>query len=604
MSGLIDVSEALRTVRVERLLRASATKLKPPQPCSRENWPPNYDSVLVWRKNQLDKFEFRPELIESAKAYYKEHSLEWINHWVDLYEPRNVGKEGKLTRFPFIMFPKQVEMLQFLLSCLKDEQPGLIEKSRDMGATWIGVAFSVWLWLFWPSSQIGWGSATQPKVDKLGDPDSIFEKIRMMIRGLPEVFLPQGLEPRDHLTFMRCINPSNGSVIKGEIGDNIGRGGRTLLYMKDESSHYEHPELIEASLGDTTRVPIDMSSVNGPGNLFHRTREGGIDWYPGAVIPRGKTRVLVMDWRDHPDKTEEWYAERRRNAEDKGTLHLLAQEVDRNYTAALAGVIIPNEWVKASIDAHLHANVTSLEGWHEGGPWGAALDVADEGGDRNALSKRQGVVLRFAEEWGARDPGVTARRAVAAVLGLGALSLQYDCIGVGAAVKAETNRLMEEKDSEGKLIIPKGLQFIAWNAGSSVLYPNARVNEGDLDSPKNKDFYANLKAQAWWELRNRFLRTYQVVTQGVKHDPDTLISLDSKLPLLRKIEKELSQATASKNSRLKLLVDKSPDGTVSPNLADSIVMNYWPVVQPTFMLGMGPKVFKDGEVYDSKHPDK
>jgi hypothetical protein len=52
-----------------------------------------------------------------------------------------------------------------------------------------------------------------------------------------------------------------------EAGDNIGRGGRTLVYFKDESAHYEHPDLIEAALGDNTNVQIDISSVNGLGKL-------------------------------------------------------------------------------------------------------------------------------------------------------------------------------------------------------------------------------------------------------------------------------------------------------------------------------------------------
>jgi phage terminase large subunit len=47
--------------------------------------------------------------------------------------------------------------------------------------------------------------------------------------------------------------------------------------------------------------------------------------------------------------------------------------------------------------------------------------------------------------------------------------------------------------------------------------------------------------------------------------------------LLRTLEKELSQPTMSRNSRLKLIIDKQPEGTRSPNLADAVVMAYWPV---------------------------
>ena len=153
MTGLVDVSEALRTVRVERLLRETSTRLKPPQVCLFNAWPPNYDQALVWRRSQLAQFELKPHLIESAKIYYRAHPVEFILHWCDLYEPRNAGT-NKPTKLPFIMFPRQVELVNFFMSCLKDEQAGLVEKSRDMGATWIFVALSVWLWAFWPGAAI------------------------------------------------------------------------------------------------------------------------------------------------------------------------------------------------------------------------------------------------------------------------------------------------------------------------------------------------------------------------------------------------------------------------------------------------------------------
>jgi phage terminase large subunit len=78
-------------------------------------------------------------------------------------------------------------------------------------------------------------------------------------------------------------------------------------------------------------------------------------------------------------------------------------------------------------------------------------------------------------------------------------------------------------------------------------------------------------------LRRRFEKTHRAVTEGVKFSHDELISLPSTLPLLRTLQKELSQPTMGKNSRMQLIVDKQPEGTRSPNLADAVVMAYWPV---------------------------
>ena len=48
----------------------------------------------------------------------------------------------------------------------------------------------------------------------------------------------------------------------------------------------------------------------------------------------------------------------------------------------------------------------------------------------------------------------------------------------------------------------------------------------------NRDFFANLKAQSWWSLRQRFERTYRAVVRGIEVDPDSIISLDPGLPEL------------------------------------------------------------------------
>lgn len=543
----------------------------------KESWPlVDYVEELARRQQRLFHLRSNPNLIIGAKEYYRTRPLDFIQHWGIVLEPRAAGSGPQsATLLPFVMFKRQRELVEFVMALLKEGEPGLVEKSRDMGATWTCVWLSIWLFLFWPGAVVGWGSYLARFVDQIGNPDSILEKIRIGLRNLPPEFYPIGFSLSDNMVSMRITNPETNAAILGAIGDNIGRGGRTLIYFKDESAHYEHAELIEASLSNNSLVQVDISSVYGLNTVFQRRREAGADWSPGLEIPKGRTRVFVMDWRDHPAKTQEWYDRERKRKEDEGLLHIWAQEVDRDYAASVSGVIIPATWVRAAIDAHI-----TLKFADDGG-YCAGLDVADEGGDTNALAIRKGVILKSVDEWGERDTGVTTRRAIAACRPFTPLDLQYDSVSVGAGVKAEANRLGDEKS------LPSGLRLVPWNAGAEVQDKEKHLIPGDRNSPKNEDFYANMKAQAWWNLRLRFEKTYRAVNgePGFTWNADDLVSIPSGLPLLHKIVKELSQATMGHSSKLKLLINKQPDGAKSPNLADAIVMCFWPAKKQSIVRG-------------------
>ncbi len=529
------------------------------------NWPPNYVEVFIERERRINLLRENTSLVVGAKEYYKDKPAEFIKDWCVTYDPRKSGTECPAL-MPFCTFPKQDELISFLYANINDKESGLIEKCRDMGATWICCAFSVWLWLFWDGSSVGWGSRKELLVDKIGDPDSIFEKIRMVIRYLPDFFMPNGFCEKEHLAYMKCINPENGSTITGEAGDNIGRGGRKLIYFKDESAHYTRPDLIEAALGDNTNTQIDISSVNGTANVFYRKRSAGVEWREGCRVPKNRTRIFIMDWRDHPDKTEEWYEGRKEKFENEGLSHVFAQEVDRDYAASVVGAVISPKWIRACIDAHLKLGI------EQSGPVIASLDVADDGADKNAFFARQGCFPVLAEAWGYGDTTETAQRGITLAKQVGAKDVQYDCIGVGAGVRGETNRVKESS----------GINFVAWDAGATPLNPTKKVcgAEKDPTAMTNRDFFENLKSQAWWDLRSRAEKTYKMIEGIAEYPLDELLVIPSDLPCRHELEKELCQPTVTYSKAGKLMINKKPNGTASPNIGDSCAMAYFPVTTP------------------------
>lgn len=516
------------------------------------NWPPDFDAERERRETVRAIINSTETPRETAAAFYGENCARFVRDCCVTYDPRNPAR-GLPAKMPFIPFPKQNELIDFLLGLTETEDDGLIEKSRDMGATWICAAVSVWLWLYRPGSAVGWGSRKEQLVDKLGDPDSIFEKIRMIIRHLPPYCIPEGFSEKKHLSYMKCINPANDSTITGEAGDNIGRGGRSSIYFKDESAHYERPELIEAALGDNTNVQVDISSVNGEGNIFHKKR------FSGSV------KVFVMDWSDHPGKDAEWYEKRKTKAEAQGLKHIFAQEVDRDYAAAVGGLFIPAEWARACKDAH------KVLGIAPSGRRRVGQDVADEGADKNARVAVHGQVVTDIDQWAEGDTGVTTKRTWSFCVDNGYPEFIYDSIGVGAGVKAKTNELAEMPEHKGA-----NLDVWGFSAGAGVTDPDVEFTEGK----KNRDMFANAKAQAWWILRERCHDTFKAVVEGKPIPEAQVLSIPSELPYADELISELSRPKLEQDEAGKIRVEPKRKmkarNIPSPNLADALVMCFAP----------------------------
>ena len=529
-----------------------------------EQWPPDYRAVFAERLRRMNMIAGDPEMQRGLRAFYKTHPVEFVEDWGITYDPRNAMEVGLPTLLPFHMFERQRDFVRWIVGQVERQEDGLCEKTRDMGATWVAVAVSVWYWIFYDGAAIGWGSMSKTDVDDLGNPASVFEKIRMYVAHLPGFLRPRGLKASVHMTSMRCVNPVNGSTITGDVGDKIGRSGRTLMYFKDEAAHYERAEKIEASLGDNTNVQIDISSVNGEGNVFHKRRQS-----------LGDANIFILDWRHHPLKTQEWYAVRKAKYIGMGLEHVFAQEVDRDYSSAVQGVCIPALWVKAAVGLQLDGS----------GMIRAGLDVATEdGSDANALTIRRGsTVLQLAKHertWHGLDGSETAYKADEIVLAYGGVpgetTVGYDGHGVGASIQAPAKHTQNifYPVFVGSTSLP-GLYtpIEALDAGPTTNEEGRAVRE--VKRIKNKDFFRNKKAKLWWEARLRFYRTYQYVNGLADYHHDDLVSLPVDSDGL---QMQLSQPRMFRNDAGKRQLETKDQlgarGIDSPDEAESFILSY------------------------------
>jgi phage terminase large subunit len=502
---------------------------------------PDYLAVFDWRIERLSRIRANPDYLPALKAFYRDNPAQFVIDWGCTTDPRNV-EVGRPVVLPFILFPRQVEWIDWVMDSWRSRRPGVNPKSRESGVSWLAVALSCTLCMLNDNMTIGFGSRKSELVDKIGDPDSLFWKAREFIALVPQEF--RGSWSRDDAPEKRIKFPDTRSVIKGEGGDDIGRGGRCGIYFVDEAAFLAHPDLAEASLSQTTNCRIDISTPNGMGNPFHR-----------KVTTWPADRVFRLHWRDDPRKDQAWYDKQILDLDNPVTI---AQELDIDFSASAEGVLIPSAWVQAAIDAHVKL------GLKPSGARSASLDVADEGKDLNAFCGAHGVLVELVDEWSGKGDDIfgTVQRAFGLCDRGGYDSFKYDSDGLGAGVRGDARVV-----NEGRT---KKVSVEAFRGSAAVFNPEGE----DVKGRKNQDMFANCKAQAWWSLRTRFQKTFRAVKHGVTIPPDELISLSPYLPLLNKLCAELSQPTYSINAVGKMLVDKSPDGTKSPNLADSVMITF------------------------------
>lgn len=513
------------------------------------NWKnPEYVSVIKERTERLQRLRTNPSALPAIKLFYKDNPAQFINDFGCTEDPRNPAL-GRTTTIPFLLFPKQVQFIHWVLDRWKAGEPGIFEKSRDVGASWLAMALSCTLCLFHEGLTIGIGSRKEDLLDKSGDPSALFYKARSFLLNLPIEFRSGWTLDKETSASMRLNFPETKSAIVGEAGEQLGRGGRTSIYFVDEAAFIEHPDLIEASLSATTNCRIDMSSVNGLNNPFAKKRFSG------------NISVFTMHWRDDPRKDQAWYEKKCRELDPV----VVASEIDLDYRGSVPGQLIPTAWVNAAIGAAAKLGIEPT------GQRYAALDVSDQGADSNCLAARYGIELQYLKSWSGKDSNLykTTLKAFSICDELGFKSLTYDADGLGSGVRGDANKINEERDKAEKPLI----NVTGFQSSGKVWQPEKEM----VPKRKNKDFFLNAKSQAWWSLRMRFEQTYRAVVEKMPDvDPENIISIDPNLDELVPLQMELSQIEYSINETGKVKIEKAPKGTTSPNRADATMICFNP----------------------------
>lgn len=468
----------------------------------------------------------------------------WCNTWVWTFAPKDPVEEQSW--LPFELFPKQEEFIRWLETAEKRRGDHIVEKSRDVGVSWLCCVFAAHRFLFRSGYTAGFGSNLLENVDKLGDNNSLFEKIRTIFQNLPDWMLPKVSEREvsrkkgkiGESKLKLLVNHANGSTITGTGGKNFGRSGRASIFFVDEAAFLEHPQAVDNALEGLTRCRVDVSTPNGAGNPFAQKR----------FSERFRDRVFTFHWSDDPRKTPEW-AEQRKAEVDEVTW---ASQYEIDYAASIAGIAIPAKWVRAAVNL--------LHPAHATGPILAGFDVAEEGKDFCVVIIRRGpIVSEVIHSWGGVNPTESAGRARRIAEEAKVEQLAYDALSVGAGITGPWQTAE----------IPLKFSATGVKAGGTP------TEDYWPDGTTSKDKFKNLRAEMWWKLRSRFEKAWEYKEKGVQHPVSEMISIPNHPQLIAELSAPLAQHTETGKIQIESKEKMRSRGIKSPDFADALALAFF-----------------------------
>jgi len=199
------------------------------------------------------------------------------------------------------------------------------EKSRQMWFSWLFAWLQLYAFIF-HNMKSTYISMKADEVDLKWDIKSHFEKIRFMIRWLPEWMLPEWLEKESWTENNKSMSIWRADwtwVIKWEsANENAWRWGTVNFTIFDEMAFMANATAINKSVASTCPCRFFNSTPNWEWNEYYRMRELAID---------NKVRYHKCHWSENPYYTPEWYKWKTSDM----TKEQIAQELEIDYNVAI-----------------------------------------------------------------------------------------------------------------------------------------------------------------------------------------------------------------------------------------------------------------------------
>jgi hypothetical protein len=265
--------------------------------------PRELKSNLIFRYEIVKRINASDKFAQDMWDICQRDILFFVNVFCWTYNPRLKCEKN----VPFILYPFQETAILKIKRAITKGEDILIEKSRDVGASWICLIPIVWFFLFIKDSSFGLTSRTQDLVDKTDDPDCLFWKIDFIIKNLPDKF-----KPNVKRNLLQASNKNIGTTIGGySTTSDSARAGRRTAMLLDEFASVKDAYEILTSTGDVTSCRILNSTPKGINNAFYDrvkdpfTTKIKIHWslhpvknkglYKSIELSDNKMKLIILD---------------------------------------------------------------------------------------------------------------------------------------------------------------------------------------------------------------------------------------------------------------------------------------------------------------------
>lgn len=310
-----------------------------------------------------------------------EPAILFTNAFLWTEDPRLKGP-GKF--LPFRLYPRQIELIQWLWERYENGEDGAIPKSRDTGATETILAFMFHRWRFEPMFRGLVGSRKENLVDMKGKEGALMPRLDRFYRNLPKFlqipsYVPDS--PSPHRSEMKMFNPELNSSITGEAPiEDFGRGERFSFTFMDEFPFWPNPEASYVSVGESCDTRILCSTPNGM-DFYGRLCNPQPDQVTGVAsesIPtfrmhwKDDPRHSVLTWdEDRQEMVNKWYEGRKKRY--RGNVEMMNRELEISFEGSVTNRVYPEIGVSGKGNFPYQKNKPLYTTWDFGFTDGVAI---------------------------------------------------------------------------------------------------------------------------------------------------------------------------------------------------------------------------------------